>query len=1077
MDINQKLIYIETKDIFTSMNSAGELKNSSVVFIGDTGELWTHGKMFGINLSSEIDKIKESYQSATYYYTGASATAAETTTKPNIIGYSSNSPISGNFYYFDTKFYHSQSTTSNRHQMAYGYQSNDIYSRYYYGGKWSAWSKIVLDSDLSKYVTKDTEQSITGSKTFSFAFIKPIYASNINDCYKDGSLAYYRIGNYPENGFPAINNGNSVLWLGNHPGNFGSQLVTSSDGNIYYRYINNGIFNNKPWKKLVFADDFVNSIYEANLKWGGKNISNGVSPIDAALLPELNANRLACYNGAYIDIEYSKDGGKTWIDYGLTDYLKSAVFTNIYNVYAGGPTSSSEASALKQLRITIKKNPKVYCNFLKFAILMSTNGATGCTITISKSLNSSPTTFSDVTTSSLSGWTGWNIIQVPKLIFGDDRDSNINSIRFTFKCSGNLESNPASRFCIAKIRGIGVNCWVGTNTYSSDGQAYSVKSDGAVVFDNNITSNKFITYGGSSSQLLLGNGKLINKNSFDGSSGYVKSAGIIAAVSGTTMLDSGIRLKTAYNNGYPESYGNVLGIADMGCSELFMGWRTHNLYYRFKSNQTTASWSNWARILTTSDTNIAATSAKTKQLLSIDDRDIIYSPSDIVNGISMKFQHNVKAGIGLSSYYSGIVNFRPYGGNTTGTMADFSGGPTHQLAFNMDSKIYYRTGDSNGWTSWKKIATEGDYLPISGGNVAGNINPNSNTNYSLGTKTNRWNFIYSKYVGDWNYPTNCIYAETFYLKTSIIPMDSLTANIGNTSHYFNNIYSKNFIKFGSNDNYVLLGGGGHKALSEFSTFNPRKQEFYSALSPGNNNSYGIICDKTWNNNWFRFASTFLIQGNFGSGILHIEMYGDGTKVYSANAQYSGSITKSLVGIQNINHYIKIYYKPSNRNFRIYYNYYNNQGVYVRELYTVESNLKIDDFSAPSAITTLPTSEYINIHIDSLVESSINITAPAFYESSDRGLKENIKSIDNIEYSKLKNIDLKEFNFKKDSTKKYGVIAQDLEEIGLGNLVQGEEGSKSVDYISLLILEIQRLRNEIKNIKKQIPTNTLNIKDS
>ena len=51
----------------------------------------------------------------------------------------------------------------------------------------------------------------------------------------------------------------------------------------------------------------------------------------------------------------------------------------------------------------------------------------------------------------------------------------------------------------------------------------------------------------------------------------------------------------------------------------------------------------------------------------------------------------------------------------------------------------------------------------------------------------------------------------------------------------------------------------------------------------------------------------------------------------------------------------------------------------------------------------------------------------------------------------------------------------MEKVGLGNLVKGEEGSKSVDYISLLILEIQRLRNEIEDIKKQIPTNALNVK--
>ncbi len=283
------------------------------------------------------------------------------------------------------------------------------------------------------------------------------------------------------------------------------------------------------------------------------------------------------------------------------------------------------------------------------------------------------------------------------------------------------------------------------------------------------------------------------------------------------------------------------------------------------------------------------------------------------------------------------------------------------------------------------------------------------------------------------------------------------------------------IKNNSNDNYILLGGGGHKALSEFSTFDPGTQEFYSALTVGNINSYGIICDKTWTNGWFRFCSTFLIQGNFGSGILHIEVYGNGSSTYSGVAQYSGTVSKTFSAGSNINNFIKIYYNASTRNFRIYYNYYNNQPIRIRELFVVGSGLTIDDFSAPSATSTLPTSGYTNIYIDSLAESSMNITAPAFYESSDIKLKENIKSINNIDYSKLENIDFKEFNFKKNPIKKYGVIAQDLEKVGLGNLVKGEEGSKSVDYISLLILEIQRLRNEIEDIKKQIPTNALNVK--
>ena len=51
--------------------------------------------------------------------------------------------------------------------------------------------------------------------------------------------------------------------------------------------------------------------YEANLEWGGKNFVASYGPIDAAMIPELGANRFAFLNPAGITLEYSKDGGNT----------------------------------------------------------------------------------------------------------------------------------------------------------------------------------------------------------------------------------------------------------------------------------------------------------------------------------------------------------------------------------------------------------------------------------------------------------------------------------------------------------------------------------------------------------------------------------------------------------------------------------------------------------------------------------------------------------------------------------------------------------------------------------------------
>ena len=58
------------------------------------------------------------------------------------------------------------------------------------------------------------------------------------------------------------------------------------------------------WKEEITA----NTMYEANLLWGGRNITYGYSPIDAGMMPELSANVMAFPRPEGISIEYSRDG-------------------------------------------------------------------------------------------------------------------------------------------------------------------------------------------------------------------------------------------------------------------------------------------------------------------------------------------------------------------------------------------------------------------------------------------------------------------------------------------------------------------------------------------------------------------------------------------------------------------------------------------------------------------------------------------------------------------------------------------------------------------------------------------------
>lgn len=110
-----------------------------------------------------------------------------------------------------------------------------------------------------------------------------------------------------------------------------------------------------------------------------------------------------------------------------------------------------------------------------------------------------------------------------------------------------------------------------------------------------------------------------------------------------------------------------------------------------------------------------------------------------------------------------------------------------------------------------------------------------------------------------------------------------------------------------------------------------------------------------------------------------------------------------------------------------------------------------------------------LKINEVSLSNGQVTATKVTQTSDIRLKENISTIVE-DTDKIKKVKFFEFNYisDKNKTKSYGVIAQDLEEVGLNNLViEDADGYKSVDYISLLVLEIQRLRNEVNTLKSKI----------
>ena len=91
-----------------------------------------------------------------------------------------------------------------------------------------------------------------------------------------------------------------------------------------------------------------------------------------------------------------------------------------------------------------------------------------------------------------------------------------------------------------------------------------------------------------------------------------------------------------------------------------------------------------------------------------------------------------------------------------------------------------------------------------------------------------------------------------------------------------------------------------------------------------------------------------------------------------------------------------------------------------------------------------------------------VTATNFILSSDSRLKENVEEVDN----KSIDVDWKTFEMKSNKgQKRYGVIAQELEEVHPEFVRTDDEGMKSVAYVDLLIAKIAELEARLEKLEK------------
>lgn len=274
----------------------------------------------------------------------------------------------------------------------------------------------------------------------------------------------------------------------------------------------NGFMSTDDKKKLNSIADGANN-YEAYLEWGGKSLAGEISPVDAALVPYLGANRFAFMPADSITIEYSTNGGSTWEAYETSDANKIQLFNGNGDAYIIG--ASQEIGIDKSqymLRMTIDTDiAGIYAILNKFVIYCATQGSTGsyCVITGRTHANYASGTDTWATLSEqtpIAGWSGYSVVNTnPFSTYNGSGDSYYQQIRFTFGVESHASTVGYAGLAINKVLGYGKMGWQAPSTMARTGDIYTYDYAQNVTFPAKVTATSFVGNATSATQDASGN--------------------------------------------------------------------------------------------------------------------------------------------------------------------------------------------------------------------------------------------------------------------------------------------------------------------------------------------------------------------------------------------------------------------------------------------------------------------------------------------------------------------------------------------------------------------------------------------
>jgi len=240
--------------------------------------------------------------------------------------------------------------------------------------------------------------------------------------------------------------------------------------------------------------------YEAYLSWGGQNRVGTFGPLDSALVSELGANRFAFGNPSGIIIEYTRDGGTTWTDYGASNDTKSGIFSckSGYEIRIGKWDNSNKATtgtnyANYKVRVIINCGSfGIYNVFEKFVIYLSTNGSNSCYMVMSGVKQAETTdVWTNIGQMQVGGWSGFNVFN-KSVSMGASQYATYKKIQFLFEARAATDTDTYGGLCIYSIFGYGGVGWTTPSTIASTGHLYSYNASKHATFPAQITATAFI---------------------------------------------------------------------------------------------------------------------------------------------------------------------------------------------------------------------------------------------------------------------------------------------------------------------------------------------------------------------------------------------------------------------------------------------------------------------------------------------------------------------------------------------------------------------------------------------------------